>query len=273
VLGGGGVAGIAWHTGLLAGLLEGGVDVRDADVVVGTSAGATVAAQITGGTPLGDLLARQVDPALQTPELPPALDPEEMMFFFLDAHDGAADAQDVRRRLCAMALEAETYPEADRHAVIAARLPVHRWPRSDLRIVAVDAQTGVERVFGPASGVDLVDAVAASCAVPGGFPPVTIGGRRYVDGGVRSAENADLAAGCDRVLVLQVVANPGSTDLDDQLATLREQGSRVSVIRPDTAATAALGPDLLDPAVRAAAAHAGHAQGLRSAAAVAGFWP
>lgn len=272
VLGGGGVAGVAWQTGLLTGLREGGVDVSEADVMVGTSAGATVAAQITSGTSLGELLDRQVDPALQPPELSPALSAEELMMLVLDAHDGATDALDVRRRIGAMALAAPTVAEAERRAVIEARLPSRDWPKSELKIVAVDAETGVERVFGPASGVDLVDAVAASCAVPGAFPPVTIEGRRYIDGGTRTTENADLAAGCDRVLVLQVLAVPGNTVLDGQVAALRKQGARVMVIRPDDAAASAIGPDLLNPAVRKAAALSGHAQGLGSAPTAADFW-
>ncbi|MFJ5259397.1 patatin-like phospholipase family protein [Streptomyces sp. NPDC088387] len=273
VLGGGGVAGVAWQTGLLAGLVEGGAGVLEADLVVGTSAGAAVAAQITSGTPLAELLGRQVNPALQTTELTSTVDPDDLMMLMLDAYDGAADALDVRRRLGAMALAAPTVPEAERRAVIAARLPSHRWPSApELRIVAVDAETGEERVFGPGQDVGLVDAVAASCAVPGVFPPVSIGGRRYIDGGVRTTENADLAAGCDRVLVLQVIVAAGSADLDGQLAGLRERGARVTVIRPDEAAVAAIGPDLLDPAVRAAAALAGHAQGLAAARPTAEFW-
>lgn len=272
VLGGGGVAGVAWQTGVLAGLFEGGVDVLEADVIIGTSAGATVAAQITSGTPLGELLDRQVDPALQAPELSPVLGAEDLMTLFLDARDGATDALDVRRRIGAMALAAPTVAEAERRAVIEARLLSHSWPRSELKIVAVDAETGAERVFDPASGVDLVDAVAASCAVPGAWPPVTIDGRRYIDGGTRTAENADLAAGCDRVLVLQVMAVLGNTDLDLQVAELRESGARVTVIRPDDTAASSIGPDLLDPAVRGSAARAGHGQGLRAASATAEFW-
>lgn len=266
------MAGIAWQTGLLAGLLEGGADVLDADVVVGTSAGSTVAAQITSGTPLKELLEHQVDPALQAPELSPLLAPEDLMLLAVEARDGATDALDVRRRTGAMALAAPTVSEAERRAVIAARLPSHDWPRAGLRIVAVDAESGAERVFGPASGVGLVDAVAASCAVPGAWPPVTIDGRRYMDGETRTRENADLAAGCDRVLVLQAMAVFGNTDLDGQVAALRERGARVSVVRPDDAAAAAIGPDVLDPAVREPAARAGHAQGVRAAAEVAGFW-
>ncbi|TVT28622.1 patatin-like phospholipase family protein [Amycolatopsis rhizosphaerae] len=272
VLGGGGVAGIAWETGILLGLSEAGVSLLAAEKIVGTSAGATVAAQVTGPLSLPELYRRQIDPALQVPELPAALDPEAVMALWGQAYEAAEGPEDLRRRLGAMALAAPTVPEAERRAVIEARLPGHEWPERDLAIVAVDALSGGVRVFDRRSGVNLVDAVAASCAVPGTWPPHTIGDRRYVDGGVRSGENADLAAGCDRVVVFQVMELPGSTDLDEQVALLRERGSGVLVVRPDEASKEAMGPNLLDPAVRAASAEAGFEQGRREAAALAEFW-
>ncbi|AIJ23553.1 patatin-like phospholipase family protein [Amycolatopsis methanolica] len=272
VLGGGGVAGIAWQTGLLHGLSESGVDVLGADRFIGTSAGSTVAAQITNGTALAELFQRQVDPALQSPEIPADVDAETIAEMFGAAVSGATNAEDARRRIGELALAARTVPEADRLKVIEARLPVHEWPAAALHIVAVDAATGGDRVFTAESGVSLVDAVAASCAVPGTWPPVTIDGRRYIDGGVRSMENADLAAGCDRVLVLRVTEVPGSTDLDDQAAALRRDGAAVLVVAPDAAAAEAIGPNLLDPTVREAAARAGFDQAARAVAEVTAVW-
>ncbi|WP_435581780.1 patatin-like phospholipase family protein [Amycolatopsis thermoflava] len=272
VLGGGGVAGIAWQTGLLHGLSESGVDVLGADRFIGTSAGSTVAAQITSGTSLAELFRRQVDPALQSPEIPADVDAETIAEMFGAAVSGATDAKDARRRIGELALAARTVAEADRLKVIEARLPVHDWPAAALHIVAVDAATGDDRVFTAESGVSLVDAVAASCAVPGTWPPVTIDGRRYIDGGVRSMENADLAAGCDRVLVLRVTEVPGNTDLDDQVAALRRDGAAVLVVAPDAAAAEAIGPNLLDPTVREAAARAGFDQAARAVAEVSAVW-
>ncbi|MGI6874943.1 patatin-like phospholipase family protein [Amycolatopsis sp. 3B14] len=272
VLGGGGVAGIAWQTGLLHGLSESGVDVLGADRFIGTSAGSTVAAQITSGRALAELFRRQVDPALQSPEIPADVDAETIAEMFGAAVSGATDAKDARRRIGELALAARTVAEADRLKVIEARLPVHDWPAAALHIVAVDAATGDDRVFTAESGVSLVDAVAASCAVPGTWPPVTIDGRRYIDGGVRSMENADLAAGCDRVLVLRVTEVPGNTDLDDQVAALRRDGAAVLVVAPDAAAAEAIGPNLLDPTVREAAARAGFDQAARAVAEVSAVW-
>jgi len=270
VLGGGGVAGIAWEIGLLNGLAEGGVDVTRPDLVVGTSAGATVAAQITSGVGLAELFRRQTDPAFQTPELAADFDLDRLTELFGLDVDG--DPVGTRRRIGRSALDAPTVPEERRREVIAARVPVDVWPATPLRLVAVDASTGLERVFDADSGVGLVDAVAASCAVPVIWPPVTIGDARYVDGGIRSAENADLAAGHDLVLVLQAMAVEELSGLGPQVEALRAGGSEVLVVGIDEASLAAIGPNPLDPTTREPVARSGRLQGLALADEVAAFW-
>ena len=267
VLGGGGVAGIAWITGLLAGLAEAGQDATGADVVIGTSAGATVAAQLGSGLPLEVLYARQVDPALQSTEIKADLDLEKFgaeLAPYLAAAGGAAP-EEALRQFGAFALAAQTVPEVDRRAVIASRLPSHHWPARDIRLVAVNCQTGATEVFTVASGISLVDAVAASCAVPGIWPPVTIGGYRYMDGGVRSADNADLATGAARIVVISPLGMdspiPTPMPLGEVVAKLRDGGAEVTVIEPDDAARAAIGANPLDPVTRVPAAEAGRAQG------------
>ncbi len=265
VLGGGGVAGIAWTTGLLAGLAEHGQDLTGADLLVGTSAGSVVAAQATTGVALEELYERQVDPARQTREIPAEIDFEKFAAAFGEAVTGSANPAEIRRAIGAMALAAETVSEVDRRAVVEARLPVHEWPEQRLVIVAVDASTGEPRRFDKASGVSLVDAVAASCAVPGIWPPVTIDGRRYVDGGVRSAENADYATGYTRVTVVSPLGVdaplPMEKPLLEVLDDLRAAGAEVTLITPDEASVAAIGENPLDPATRTPAAEAGRAQG------------
>jgi NTE family protein len=265
VLGGGGVAGIAWMTGLLAGLADAGRDVTGADLIVGTSAGATVAAQVASGLALDDLFARQAEPARQAREIPADLDLEKVAAEFGELMIGATSAQDMRQRVGAYALSADTVPEADRRAVIESRLPARDWPSRRVLLVAVDAENGETRVFDRQSGVSLVDAVAASCAVPGVWPPVTIGGRRYVDGGVRSSDNADLAADFGQVVVVSPLGYGGPAispvQLSEVVGQLREAGSAVTVIVPDEASAAAMGANPLDPATRAPAAQAGRAQG------------
>jgi len=249
VLGGGGVAGIAWMTGLLAGLADAGQDVTGADVIIGTSAGANVAAQISSGLSLTELLARQVEPALQSRELMAVIDWDKF----------AADLQ-------AYMAEAGTPTEQLRNfGRFESRLPSREWPVTPMKLTAVDCVSGELTVFDAASGVSLVDAVAASSAVPGIWPPVTINGRRYMDGGIRSADNADLAAGAARIVVISPLGMdsplPTSMPLREVLTSLRDGGATVTVVSPDEASVAAIGTNALDPATRVPAAAAGRAQG------------
>ena len=265
VLGGGGVAGIAWITGLLAGLEESGQDVTGADVLIGTSAGANVAAQIGSGLSLEALLARQVEPALQSRELTVELNWDKLAADLQPYMAGASTQAEQLRNFGRFALDTDTVPEPARIAVIESRLPSREWPLTPMRLTAVDCVSGELTVFDAASGVSLVDAVAASSAVPGIWPPVTIEGRRYMDGGVRSADNADLAAGAARVVVISPLGMdsplPTSMPLREVLAGLKDGGATVTVISPDEASLAAIGTNALDPATRVPAATAGRAQG------------
>jgi NTE family protein len=267
VLGAGGVAGIAWMTGLLAGLADAGHDVTGAGTVIGTSAGATVAAQLGSGLPLEDLYARQADPALQPAEIPARIDPGAFAARWQELTAGASTPQDTLLAVGMFALAAKTVPEARRRAVIASRLPSHDWPARVIRLVAVDCENATTAQFSAASGVSLVDAVAASCAVPGIWPPVTIGGRRYMDGGTRSADNADLAAGAARIIVVSPLGTnaeiPSLMPLPGAVARLRASGSQVTVIEPDAPSRKAIGANPLDPQARTPAAIAGRAQGRR----------
>jgi NTE family protein len=265
VLGGGGLAGIAWMTGLLAGLADAGQDVTDADLVIGTSAGSVVAAQLGGALPLEDLYARQADPALQTAEIFASIDMESFGAQHASFMTEASSAQDRLLAAGAFALTASTVPEADRRAVIAARLPSHDWPRRPIKLVAIDCEDATTAIFEATSQVSLVDAVAASCAVPGVWPPVTIGGRRFMDGGARSTDNADLAEGAARIIIASPFGmsedTPSVMPLPEVVTRLREGGAEVTVIEPDAASRAAFGTNPLDPATRRPAAEAGRTQG------------
>lgn len=269
VLGGGGVAGIAWITGLLAGMAEAGQDVTGADLLVGTSAGANAAAQLASGLGLGlgleELYARQVEPSKQVAEIMVEVDLHSFGAQLAATLQDVVGFPAIRRELGRFALDAETVPESQRRAVIESRLPSHAWPARVLKIVAVDAETGEPRVFDRHDGVSLVDAVAASSAVPGVWPPVTIDGRRYVDGGVRANDNADLAAGASRVLVITPMGDtellPSEVPLAKAVAKLRAEGAYVAVIEPDSASRTAMGVNPLDPATREPSARAGREQG------------
>ena len=274
VLGGGGVAGIAWEFGLLAGLADAGIDVTGADLLVGTSAGSVVAAVIGTGVSLERAFQAQLEPPEQSAELSTTLDLAALQAAAMSAmRESGGDPLRFRAAIGAVALATETVPEAVRRGVIAARLPVHEWPDRDLRIVAVDASSGAEAVFTRDSGVGLVDAVSASCAVPGVWPPVTIGERRYIDGGLRSVTNADLAGGCDAVLVLAPMTMPAGgpfPSVDDERAALAP--AQVVVVTGNEAYQTAAGANPLKPSTREPCARAGRAQAAATAEGVRSLW-
>ncbi|MGO9760403.1 MAG: patatin-like phospholipase family protein [Solirubrobacteraceae bacterium] len=267
VLGGGGVGGIAWITGLLAGLADAGRDVTVVELTVGTSAGATVAAQLGSGLGLDELYARQVEPELQAAEIMVDVDLQSWAAEIAAVMGEAGTVSEMRRVVGRFALDAATVPEAQRRAVIESRLPSHEWPARALKVVAVDAESGEPRVFDNASRVSLVDAVTASCAVPGVWPPATIDGRRYVDGGVRSGANADYALDASRVLVIVPLGSaelfPTEKPLPQAASELRAAGGEVAIVEPDEASRAAIGANPLDPSTRRPVAEAGRAQGRR----------
>jgi NTE family protein len=276
VLGGGGVAGIAWITGLLFGLSEEGVDLRNADLILGTSAGSAVAAQLGCPLSLEELYRRQVDPALQTREITP--DPRllQQLLKAFPTVSRPCNRAELTRRVGQWALQAPTVTEAERRSVVAARLPAHAWPDRLMRITAVDTESGETKIFDRLSGTGLVDAVAASCAVPGVWPPVTIDGRRYMDGGVRSADNADLAQGYARIVILspngvradEIVAFP----LQEQIDILENAGAQTYLIEPDYRSRSSIGINPLLPETRKPAAEAGRAQAQTVAKDLNHFW-
>jgi NTE family protein len=273
VLGGGGITGIAWEIGLLAGLAEAGTDLSGADLVVGTSAGSVVGAQIACGAELEALFQRQLEPA--TAEKAARLNSATLAQFGWAMLRSRGKDVEFRRRIGALALAAEkaglTPSEQERLDVIGSRLVSTQWPARALVITAVDAETGEFRTFDRDSGVPLLQAVAASCAVPGVYPPVTIDGRRCVDGGMRSAANADLAQDYDRVVVLAPIPR-GVGPMASVDAQVSGMVSRVAVVSPDKDSRTAIGRNVLDPAARAPSAQAGRAQAGLVAARVADVW-
>ena len=287
VLGGGGSTGNAWLIGVIAGLFDAGLDVTTADLTIGTSAGSTAAAQIAGATPT-ELLAAVLAAAPQQRTGPVGSDRGRVPIRPVADHmeriskiiASAEDAADMRRRMGAAALDLDAASDGSWQtqwrATVAARLPSQLWPERTVLITAVDAHTGEPVVFDRHSGVDLVDAVAASCA--SGLP-YRIGDSRYVDGGYRSnAENADLAAGYARVLVLSPFGGRSLTPVDwgmhlaTQVDELRARGSRVETIFPDSNSEHMFGANAMDLSLRPPAAQAGYDQGRALAEQLTEFW-
>jgi NTE family protein len=275
VLAGGGLAGVAWETGILRGIAEESLATAKAllesDVLVGTSAGSTVAAQLASGLGLDELFDRQITPS--STEINPNVGIEQITELFVTAMltPNTTTAEKLQK-IGAVALSTVTVTEAVRRDVIAQRLPSHDWPDRELRISAIDIATGELVTFDRNSGVGLVDAVAASCAVPGVWPPVTIGDRRYMDGGVGSIVNMALANDCDAAVALVPTGRSAPSPFGGGAAMeVEASGASTFGVFADDESLAAFGPNPLDPACRKPSAVAGRAQGRRIAADVAAF--
>ncbi len=285
VLAGAGAAGNAWQLGLIAGLSDAGVDLTDADLIIGRSAGSTVAAQITSGTRPAELYAAIL---AEVPQLQagggqhrgpaPHLSGAKYMEWSDKLIASSEDASDMRRKFGAAALAADTSDGsgANRwHDIVAARLPSHHWAQQRVLIPAVNAHTGEPVVFDRHSGICLVDAVAASTSA---MTPYRIGENRYINGGYRRSSNADLAAGYGRVLVLEPFGGRSRSplewgmDLATQVDELRAGGSRVETVFPDAGAGDVFNANTLDPSTRLPAARGGYAQGRALAEQLSEFW-
>ncbi|MBI5161446.1 MAG: patatin-like phospholipase family protein [Micrococcales bacterium] len=263
VLSGGGLGGIAWEVGVLTGIRDAWPELDEvladsSTLIVGTSAGSVVGSQVAAAVPLELLFEAQL--AEQTAEVGARIDAAAFQSRIDQALAGATSPEDARRRIGAMAIAAHPEDDGERAEIIRSRLASEQWPERALRVAAVDADTGELVAFDRDSGVDLVSALAASCAVPGVWPVIRIGDRRFVDGGVRSGSNADLAAGAGRVLVLNPLPVEGMPLVPEgELEALG--GAAVEIVSADAAALAIYGLRALDPAVSPAAARAGREQG------------
>lgn len=270
VLGSGGHTGIAWEVGLIAGLLDQGIDVRDADLLIGSSAGSVVAAQIALGRDLDDALEQFASPAVAATG---ARMGGKIIARYVAAGLRPGSPARARAWLSRNAVAAAVIDEDTLVGAVGEGIGDAAWPDRELMITAVRADTGEAVAFTRESGVPLVRAVAASCAVPLVYPPVTINGHRYVDGGIRTVTNADMAVGADRVVVIAPLAfavrkaqRPRA-----QLARLGPQVRSTCVV-PDRVAVEAIGSNLLDPTRAPEARAAGTRQAALIADQIAAVW-
>ncbi|MEU8591625.1 patatin-like phospholipase family protein [Streptomyces sp. NPDC048664] len=262
VLGAGGPVGAAWMAGLACGLRYDRVDLSEADLIVGTSTGAIIGAVLaTGQDP--SRLAAPVRPA-DTGTTPPQVDGHRLGEAFAVLGNAASDPAEARRRVGQIALAADTGPEQAHIIRMRALADADQWPDGQLLIPGTDAETGEQKVFDRASGAPLPFAVAASTAFPGIYPPITINGRRYMDGALHSATNAQLAAGARTLVVIDPQAHLFPRELlHRELAFVAAY--TVVTIEPDLASIRTFGSDLNDRAAWEPAYQAG----LRQAADVA----
>ena len=270
VLGGGGVTGIAWMTGILTGLQEKGLDISKFDSIVGTSAGSTVGAQISSSTSLTELFERQANAAKQTHELVPKLNKLTLLWRLLPALRYWKKPVKFRQCIAKIAIKTNSVLPAKRLEVINARLTDKVWPSEDsaptLNIIAINALTGKHVVFNQHTDISLTNAVAASCAVPLVWPAVKVGDGIYIDGGIRSMNNADLITDCKNVLIISPtgLGKKGMpwANLQDEVKFLQAEGAQVHVITPDEYSLSEMGKNPLDPSKRTDSALAGKKQGL-----------
>ena len=302
VLGGGGVAGIAWELGVLRGLEDAGISGRDWSLVVGTSAGAVVGARILADPDLQRWFEHETRPeapedralvralggrlgvlvmaagrsrrlgwvpstwllarTLEAVVRRAARPPRAPMTDRPDGVREIAPGEERLVRLGSIARAARTAPESVFLDAVRAFIAPAGPWPDRLVVTAVDATTGSTAAFDAGSGAPLDRVVAASAAVPIVFPTVRLLGRRWMDGGMSSLVHVDLAADADEILVVA----PLDVGIRDEVAALRAAGKRVELIVPGRDAATALGNGtaLLDPARRTAAARAGRRDGLRA---------
>ena len=282
VLGGGGPVGIGWESGLAVGLAGAGIMLGDADLVLGTSAGSAVGARLAVGLDLSAAAGAASAPLRVAPGSGLAMD--ELMKAWAGATAGALTPEAARVALGQIALAADAVPE-DAFVAVFADVQGREWPES-FRCTAVDVLTGALRVWDQSSGVPLPRAIASSCAVPGIFPPITIGGARYMDGGMRSPLNADLAAGHDAVIVVSCLAlalpeglsdpafDAASRQRETELAAVRDSGAALEVVGPgpEFLEVSGWGANLMNPALAADAYQAGLRQAAVEAERLRSVW-
>lgn len=264
MLGGGGPVGIAWMAGLATGLREAGIHLSLADRIIGTSAGAVV----------GAVLAAGGDPSSLAAPLPGGgerfeVDQELMMGIFAELAAPGTDRGAAWRSAGRKALAAPVGDPAVHVARIQNLAGLTDWPDRDLRITAVDVTAGEFQVWTADGAATLPEALASSTCVPGVFPPIPVRGHHYVDGGLRSALNADLAAGAELVVILEPLAHMfPRAPFDRELGGATE----VSVI-PDPETVAIFGLDVFSPASVAPAHEAGLRQAAEAALRLKAVWP
>lgn len=271
VLGGGGVTGMAWEIGVLAGLIESGVDLCHTDAVIGTSAGAFVGAALASGYSMMKLFAAQCEP--NPAEIPVTVSGELMQAWYNSFITGGGDPRKVGAEfgLIAKSYPSPVSPERRRTAV-ESRLMTREWPLN-LLVTAVDADTGELHTFNHRTGISLLDAVSASGAVPGVWPPVAIGHRCWIDGGMVSSTNALLAEGYEQIIILSPMPSGyGSIPGAAEDAALLSAGADVHLITPNESSIAAIGPNPYDPLRSSITAIAGREQGIAIAGSVLAVW-
>jgi NTE family protein len=269
VLGAGGVVGTAWMAGLAAGLREHGIDLAAADLIVGTSAGAIVGAVLASGRNPAELAEPTRPSATDTPLPPP--DPRLIGEVIAVLGDESRTPSVRRQRVGQLALGMSAEHDSIHVQRMRTLVGTTEWPDRPLRVATVDAQSGERTVFDRRGPATLLEAVVASRAMPGVYPPMTVGARRFMDGGMYSSTNADLADGAHLLIAIHPLAHLFPTaPVDAEIRSARPQES--FLIAPDRHSIDALGADLHERTHWIPSFRAGFAQADTEAARLQQSW-
>ncbi len=256
VLGGGGTVGVAWEVGVLAALADAGVQPSGAKVIVGSSAGSLVGTHIRQGRSIERLATEQREPISDGTGRPATTDLSGVMEVFTVMSEAKERTPAVFQEVGRIAMAAHTPPEADWIGRFEKMIDSSDWPKDDLWLTAVDCNTGTRRAWTKADGVPLPAAVASSCAIPGVFPPISLDGSRYTDGGLWSSSNLDIVLDADidaAIFVgpLRAGAKDAVRQLEQEIELLAAHGKRAEAILPGEAFITEIGKaNLMNSALR-----------------------
>ncbi|MCI2773983.1 patatin-like phospholipase family protein [Staphylococcus petrasii] len=273
VLGGGGSLAIGWELGYLSALSEAGIDVRHADLVIGTSGGAQAGTSLTSDYSWEEIYDQQIAP--KSNEEPPVNDMSEIFARYNEIEKNASTPEEWIKNYSIYALEDHKFNESVHINRLKNRIKVSEWP-SNMMITAVNANKAQRVALTSESNVNIHRAMASSGSLPGVWPATTIDGDKHFDGGCHSMENADLAKGAKKVLIFATnlpVATPYT--LDDAIKELEQNGSEVKLITPSKEVfnkLQELGGNTVNPAIRPDIFKVAQDQGRQDVEMIKTFW-
>lgn len=269
----GGSLAIGWELGYLYALENEGIDIRNADLVIGTSGGAQAATGITSTKSWEEIFNEQIEP--KSNEEPPQQNMEAVEAKYSEIAQKSHSPEEWIENYSEFALQKNKFDESEHINRLKHRIKVTSWPQN-LMITAIDAQASKRAVFTKDSNVDIYRPMASSGSLPGVWPATTIDGKKYYDGGCHSMENADLAKGAHKVLILATnlpIVTPYK--INDAIAELQNSGANVKLITPSEDVLQKLnelGGNTVDTAIRPEMARLGQQQGERDAQMIKEFW-
>lgn len=273
VLGGGGSLAIGWELGYLSALSEDGINIRQADVVIGTSGGAQAATGITSQKSWEEIYNEQIAP--KSDETPPSSNMSDIFSRYKEIQETSDTPKEWIENYSVYALEHNKFDESVHINRLKNRIKMNEWPEN-LMITAINVDKAERVALTTNSNVDIHTAMAASGSLPGVWPTTTINGVKHFDGGCHSMENADLAKGAKKVLILATnlpVTTPYK--LKDAIQELEQSGSEVILITPSDEVLAKLnelGGNTVDPSIRPDMFELGTIQGHSDANRIKEFW-